>query len=280
MHQSKQGKVKESREVVGIGRNKKRVDLSKEFEEFKQRIQEFENKNEEIISRIRDAYTVKKKATQQPEYPAPYPNYYPHPNPNVNPAQHHYYQNNDVQSVTSSCDYSKDVVFEGSMAKHHPAKPARSIYNSQAEEEVLRQNLSVQHMPSSHSTRHYQGTYEDYMRGQGVRLRTEEERPPLEPDPTYSGRFGTADPHLQHQNEEDEHHTQLEEQYREAVARSEQLEEQLHEREEEIAKLRGGEGRVRSSMAAVRRQLEAGLDSVHLWVGSFKRKFWGCASWK
>lgn len=45
MQQGKQPKQKEPREIVGIGRNKKRVDLSKEFEEFKQRIQEFENKN-------------------------------------------------------------------------------------------------------------------------------------------------------------------------------------------------------------------------------------------
>jgi hypothetical protein len=41
MQQLKQGKGKEVKEVIGIGRTKKRPDLSKEFEEFKQRIQEF-----------------------------------------------------------------------------------------------------------------------------------------------------------------------------------------------------------------------------------------------
>jgi glutamate synthase domain-containing protein 2 len=101
--QTKQSRGKEAREVVGVGRPRKRVDLSKEFDEFKQRIQEFENKNEEIISRIRDAYTVKKKAVQEyphvPVYPSA-PQFPPH-------AYHH----NDAESEASSCDYSQDVVF-------------------------------------------------------------------------------------------------------------------------------------------------------------------------
>lgn len=53
------------------GRNeakKKKVDLSKEFDEFKQRIQEFEDKNEEIINRIRDAYSHRKRAQQPTIY--------------------------------------------------------------------------------------------------------------------------------------------------------------------------------------------------------------------
>jgi hypothetical protein len=47
------GNIKHKRgEGVNINRAKK-ADLAKEFDEFKQRIQEFEEKNEEIISRIR-----------------------------------------------------------------------------------------------------------------------------------------------------------------------------------------------------------------------------------
>lgn len=105
------------------------------------------------------------------------------------------------------------------MAKHPTAKPVRSIYNSNAEDEALRQNQSVQLLPFTRTKQQYQGTYEDYMR-QNTRLRTEEERYPTSPDPTFSGRFGTADTH-HHQADE---RAQLEEQFREAVARSEQLE--------------------------------------------------------
>jgi hypothetical protein len=117
--------------------------------------------------------------------------------------------------VASSCDYSKDVVFEGSMAKHPPGRAVRSIY-AHEDGEQLRPNQSAQKLPSSHSLRgNYQGTYEDYMRNQGGRQRTEEDRTGNAVDPTFSARFGTAEQHSQ------EHQEMVQvEQYRQAVMHS------------------------------------------------------------
>lgn len=99
----------------------------------------------------------------------------------------HGYHHNDAESEASSCDYSQDVVFEGNMARHASGRPARSIYNEQ------RQNQSAQQLPSGVPVRGpYQLTYEDYMRTEATRMRTEEDRPSQEP--TFSGRFGTGDP--------------------------------------------------------------------------------------
>lgn len=72
------------------------------------------------------------------------------------------------------------------MARHASGRPARSIYNEQ------RQNQSAQQLPSGIPVRGpYQLTYDDYMRTEATRMRTEEDRPTQ--DPTFSGRFGTGD---------------------------------------------------------------------------------------
>ena len=43
----------------------KKLDLTKQFQEFKHRIQEFEKKNDEIIGKIREAYNFKKRTLQK-----------------------------------------------------------------------------------------------------------------------------------------------------------------------------------------------------------------------
>jgi hypothetical protein len=70
------------------------------------------------------------------------------------------------------------------MARHASGRKARSIY----QEGETRVNQSAQQLPPRG---HFQDTYEDYMRGQGVKLRTEEGL--NSPHHTYSGRFGNAE---------------------------------------------------------------------------------------
>ncbi len=83
---------------------------------------------------------------------------------------------------------------------------ARSIYNDP------RQNQSAQQLPSAPPLRApYQLTYDDYMRTEATRMRTEEDRPSTTQDPTFSGRFGTGEPKESH----------LEEQRRQAMNRNE-----------------------------------------------------------
>lgn len=107
--------------MVNIHKNNKREDAIKQFQDFKLRIQEFENKNEQIINRIRDAYAVKKKVIQNSDLLI-----------ERNIANHAHYKHYDGQSA-SSCDYSKNVVFEGNMMKHSNIA-SNPFYNSNVEE--------------------------------------------------------------------------------------------------------------------------------------------------
>jgi hypothetical protein len=74
--------------------------LSKEFDDFKLRIQSFENKNEEIINHIRNAYAEKKKAIQTSNIV---------PLAEMSSPQLFFDGFNDVDSVASDEDYSKKV---------------------------------------------------------------------------------------------------------------------------------------------------------------------------
>jgi hypothetical protein len=97
--------IDNKKKEVNISRSK-RADLTREFEDFKQKIQEFENKNEQIINRIREAYTFKKKAVENQN-----------PRRQTDPRSRvvYYDRGDEVNSVASSCDYSKNMVLEGNL---------------------------------------------------------------------------------------------------------------------------------------------------------------------
>jgi hypothetical protein len=133
----------------------------------------------------------------------------------------------------------------------------RSVYNEQ------RQNQSAQQLPSGPPPRGpYQLTYDDYMRTEATRMRTEEDRPSASQDPTFSGRFGTGEPK----------ESQLEEQRRQAMRRNEEFEELLQKREADLAKAQANEGKIRTVLAGFRRNLEDGLECVSFQRCSFKKR--------
>ena len=92
------------REQGGIPNKLKKSDLVKEFQDFKVKIQEFENKNDQIISRIREACSFKKKQKEQQ---------LPH-------SRVVYYDRGDeADSLASSNDFSKNIVYDGNLVVHH-----------------------------------------------------------------------------------------------------------------------------------------------------------------
>ena len=145
------------------------------------------------------------------------------PNP---PNSHIVYKNyNDGESVSSSCDYSKNMVLEGNMIRAQPYPQIQPVYNSNMDEydnpqkQRIPQYKSTQQLVSNHSIRSSnimptpanQASYEDYMRN--LRLRTEEDDVP-------NGSRGVETKMVHLPYPEEDHFAELEEKYKEEIMRN------------------------------------------------------------